>query len=191
MRIEDCFQVGYFAKTHGLQGALVMVLDVDDPAEYEELDSFFVAINGKLVPYFVESLQLQRDKAVVSLEDVDTLEKAHSLVGCALYLPLDNLPKLQEGQFYYHEIVGYQIVDKHQGKLGIVSAVYELPHQDLIAMQYKGKEVLIPINNDIVGPADHEAKEIAVNLPEGLVEIYLDDTGEEGSDDATDEEDTD
>ncbi len=190
MRKEDCFQLGYFSKTHGLQGELVMVLDVDDSGEYEALDALFVEINGKLVPYFVEQLYFQKDKAVVTLEDVDSLEKAHSLVGCAVYLSLDNLPKLTEDQFYYHEVIGYRVVDKRLGALGVITNIYELPQQALIAMDYKGKEVLIPVIGEIVERADHSTKEILVNLPEGLIEIYLDDNAEP-QDEPSSEEDLD
>ena len=40
-------------------------------------------------------------------------------------------------------------------------------------MKYKSIEVLIPVTHEVVKHADHEKHEIFVNLPEGLLEIYL------------------
>lgn len=161
------------------------MLDVDEPAAYGELDSFFILIKGALVPFFVEEMRLQGDKAVVKLEDVDSQESAQALVGSEVYLPLNNLPELEEGQFYYHDIIGYQIVDAAAGELGEVTNVYNFPSQDLIAMNYLGKEVLIPIIDEIVLKADHGKKQLMVNLPEGLMDVYMTDTGR--PDDQSDE----
>jgi 16S rRNA processing protein RimM len=177
MKIEECFLCGYIAKPHGYKGEVTLVLDVDNPAAYSDLDSFFVLIQGSLVPYFVEEIRLQEDKAIVKLEDVATQEAAQALVGNQVYLPMNNLPELEEGQFYYHDIIGYRVVDTTAGELGEVTNVYEFPHQDLIAMNYQEQEVLIPVIDEIVLKADHTKKQLMVNLPEGLLDIYTMDAG--------------
>lgn len=175
MNIDACYELGYIMRTHGIEGEVVFLLDVDEPELYEELDSVFIEINQALVPYFIDDIRIQKDKAIVQLEDVTCIESAEKLVGCALYLPLDNLPALEEDQFYYHQIVDYQVVDRQKGRLGVVTNVYELPQQDIIAMNYQEKEVLIPINDVMLTGVDHKRKEVYVDLPDGLLEIYLDD----------------
>jgi 16S rRNA processing protein RimM len=47
--------------------------------------------------------------------------------------------------------------------------------QDLIAMDYQGKEVLIPINSDIVRTVDRANQKLNVALPDGLLDIYMTD----------------
>jgi 16S rRNA processing protein RimM len=138
----------------------------------------FIEINSKLVPFFVSNFQLLKDRAIVKLEDVNSFDGADKLVGCALYLPLTELPELDEDQFYYHDIISYLIVDEHKGALGTIENIYELPHQDLIAMNYQNKEVLIPITDDFITKVDHQKKELHVVLPDGLLEIYLTDKEE-------------
>lgn len=187
MDIESCYQLGYVLKTHGVQGEVTFVLDVDEPEIYKGLESVFIEINGKLVPFFIDNIQIQKNKAIVKLEDINSLQKAQNLVGNELFLPLENLPELEEDQFYYHEIVEYLVVDEKLGNLGKITNVYEMPHQDLIAMQYQEKEVLIPITDEIVTGIDHQKKELYVTLPDGLLEIYLTDTA---SDEVEEEEET-
>lgn len=178
MTKDDCFQLGHITKTHGLNGEVVFFLDVDDPAEYEELDSVLIEVRGELTPYFVESLSINRDRAIVALEDVETLDEAKKLINCPVWLPLDNLEEITDpDRFYYHEIIGYQIIDAKEGPLGTVTSVMAMATQDLIAMQYRGQEMLIPINSAIVKTVDRAAKTLNVDLPDGLLDVYLTDAG--------------
>jgi 16S rRNA processing protein RimM len=97
------------------------------------------------------------------------------MINLQAFLPLDELPELENDQFYYHEIIDYQVVDKNLGELGKVLTVHSMQAQDLMVMEYKGKEVLIPVISEIVLNADKEAKILNVNLPEGLLEVYMED----------------
>lgn len=173
MTLEECFELGYVLKTHGLDGGVTIKLDVDFPDAYDGMDSVFLEVNQQLVPYFVESIQLQKDKANIKFEDVDTIEQAEALRGTKLYLPLEVLPELEQDQFYYHEVTNYQIVDSKLGKLGVIRQVYDLPGQALMAMDYKDKEVLIPVSDEIIRKVDRQEKLLYVELPEGLLDIYL------------------
>lgn len=175
MTKEDCFELGKITKTHGLKGEVILWLDVDFPEDYEDLESLFLEVKGELVPYFIENYRLSGNRAIVHFEDIDSFEKAENLVNLQAFLPLDELPELDNDQFYYHEIIGYQIVDKNLGNLGTVQTVHSMQAQDLLVMDYKGKEVLIPVIDEIVLKAEKEQKILHVSLPEGLLEVYLED----------------
>jgi 16S rRNA processing protein RimM len=170
---DDCFQLGKITKTHGVRGELVFFLDVDMPELYAEMDSVLIEVKGDLVPYFIESISVNRNRGIVALEGVETIEEAQKLVNCDLFLPLDNLDELDEGQFYFHEIVGFLVRDEKLGDLGTVRTVYNVAPQNLISMDYQGKEVLIPVNDELTPSADKVHKILHVRLPDGLVDIYL------------------
>ena len=174
MNIDECYQLGHVIKTHGLKGEVNIFLDVDDPSEYHELGSVFVEINQKLVPFFIESIQLKGNKALVKFEDVATLEQAEELQSKRIYVPLADLPDLEEHQFYYHEIVGYRVKETSRGLLGTVKNVYTSSGQDLVAVEYQGKEILIPVADEIIKKVDKDQKTLDVTLPGGLLELYLD-----------------
>jgi 16S rRNA processing protein RimM len=175
MTKETCFELGKITKTHGLKGEVVLWLDVDFPEDYEDLESVFLEVRGELIPYFIETYRLSGNRAIVQFEDIDTFEKAEAMINLQAFLPLEELPELDKDQFYYHEIIGYQIVDKNLGELGTVHTVHSLQAQDLLVMDYKGKEVLIPVISEIVLNADKEAKVLNVSLPDGLLEVYMED----------------
>ena len=173
---DSCFQLGYIAKVHGLHGELVIQLDVDDPEQYEALAHVFVAQNSRLVPYFLEHFVLQPNQRVLAkFEGFDHVDEAAQLVGSDLYLPLKDLPELGDGQYYFHELIGYEVHDEVQGELGTVRHIYDLQTQELIGLEYSGKEVLIPIKDGIILKVDKAEKKVFCRLPEGLLDIYLED----------------
>ena len=174
METKDCFYLGRVTKPWGVKGQLVLFLDVDTPEDYAELDSAFVEVKGKLLPYFFHIDQLNGNKAVVTFEDI-TAEQAAALVGHELYLPLDLLPKLTGNQFYFHEVVGFRVVDSNHGDIGVLEQVIEYPAQPLFQIMKNGVEVLIPVIDEVIDKVDRENKTIYINAPNGLIELYLGD----------------
>ena len=175
MQKEDCYYLGKITKTNGYKGGVNIFLDVDDPHEYEGLDAVFVEIKKSLIPYFIKEIIVHNSKknAVVYFEDIEDIDTAQLLVNRPLYLPMKTLPKLEGNKFYFHEVVGYTLVAKKEGVLGECKEVLDYPNQALFQVYYQGKEVLIPINDDIVQHVDRVKKEILLLLPEGLLDVYL------------------
>lgn len=173
MHKDECFEFGKITRTHGLGGEVLFFLDVDDPSKYEGLDVVFIERRGNIVPYFLEYLSLHNNRYIAKFEDIDSIEQAEELKDAQLYLPMSALPKLDDGQFYYHDIENFTIVDENLGTLGTVNKIYTNSAQDILEMEYKGKDVLIPINDTIILKADLEKKELYTNIPEGLVDIYM------------------
>ncbi|GAB2492257.1 MAG: 16S rRNA processing protein RimM [Cytophagales bacterium] len=176
MNKEQCFQVGRIAKVHGLRGEVNVVLDVDYPEDYEGLEHLFIEQKGRLVPFFLEHFVIQPGgKALAKFEDLNSLEQVESLVGSEVFLPLAELPELEEDQYYYHELIGFEVFDETKGLIGPVQIIYDLETQDLLGVTHQGKEVLIPIQDGIITKVDKAAKKVYCQLPEGLLDIYLED----------------
>ena len=175
MAKTEYFELGTLSKPHGLKGAFHVFLDVDDPYEYEDLESVFVQIANELVPFFIQDLQIRDNLNLMHLEGIETLDAAKELVGKKLFLPVSFLPKLKDDQFYYHEIIDYQIEDANLGSLGVVKEVYSTGAQDVLIMIYKNREVLIPLTDEIIPKVDKKAKVVHSILPDGLLEVYLED----------------
>lgn len=172
MTKKECYQLGRITKPFGYKGQVIFFLDVDDPMRYADLDSAFVEVKGNLVPYFFEVQNLNGNKAVVQFEDL-TVEQAHALVGCNLYLPLSLLPKLTGNQFYFHEVVGFSVIDSERGNIGIIKCVIDYPAQPLFQI-FKGEtEVLVPVIDQVIDKVDREAKTIYITAPAGLIDLYL------------------
>lgn len=177
MTLDDCYLLGSIGKPHGLKGFVIAFLDVDDLDAYRKVKSVLLempATPGKLTPYDVEKLQPQAENRVMlKLKGINRIEDAEPLRNAKLYRPLAELPQLADDQFYFHDVIGYTVVDSELGELGEVETFYELPQQDVLAMRYKGQEVLIPVVDELISRADQATKKLYVTLPEGLLDVYL------------------
>lgn len=172
MTKEDCYQLGKITKPFGVKGQVMMFLDVDSPEDYAELDSAFVEVKGNLVPYFFQIDNISGNKAVATFEEL-TAEEALALVGHDLYLPLDLLPKLTGNKFYFHEVVGFRVVDDEHGDIGIIQTVIDYPAQPLFQIMKEDKEILIPVIDPVIKTVDRENKTIFITAPTGLIDLYL------------------
>ena len=174
MNKDDFFYLGKILKTHGNKGQVIVLLDVDDPEDYLALESVYLDLHGERIPFFIGSLELKHNrKAVIQFQDFDSIEDAESLQGLEMYLPITKLPALKGNRFYYHEIIGFAVVDQQYGDIGLVEDILELPHQSLFQIRHGGKEILVPIVDDIILKVDRKKKQLLISAPEGLIEIYL------------------
>lgn len=165
------YKIGFILKPHGLKGEVTISLDPDIPNDPESLESVFVDEDGRLVPYFIEHISVKGDKAFVKFEDVDTPEAAQAISKRALFLPKSARPKSGRGEFYDDEITGFAVTDATLGDLGVVTEVMSAGPNKLLAIDHAGREVLIPINSPFITSVNKSKKKIAVDLPDGFLDI--------------------
>lgn len=172
MRKEDCYQLGIIQKPHGLKGEVTVFLDVDDYSAYTDLESVFVDKGGQLIPFFVEALNVGSQKVIFKFEEVDSYDEASALSGLDLYLPLNILPPLEGTAFYYHEIVGFTLIDASAGPVGKIREVMS-GMQDLLVVDHPDSEILVPLHDELIVKIDREKQELHMQLPDGLLDVYL------------------
>lgn len=174
MQKEDCFLLGKITKPHGLRGDVTVWLDVDIPEQYSSLKSILLDINGELLPYKLDKILIRGKKSIAKLDGISTIEQTEPIVGKDIYLPLEKLPKLKGNSFYFHEVLGYNLIDSSNNEIiGELKAVYESSGQDLFAVEKDEVEILIPIVDDFISEINHVEKSINLMLPDGLLDIYL------------------
>jgi 16S rRNA processing protein RimM len=167
------FLLGVVIKTHGVKGALRARLDVFNLADYTDSDQFFLwkPTYSAPKPFDILSMSPQSNNEVIlCLTGVESIENANALVGTSICLPESHLAPLEGNQFYYHEVIGFLVVDESLGPIGTIRDVYEMPAQDLLAVFHLGKECLIPIHDAFIARVDRDAQTIFTTLPEGLID---------------------
>ncbi|TDP58724.1 ribosome maturation factor RimM [Flavobacterium dankookense] len=174
MRKEDCFYLGKIAKKFSFKGEVLVYLDTDEPELYEDMESVFVEFNNNLVPFFIENSSLHKNDFLrVRFEDVDSEEEADKIIGLEVYLPLSMLPKLSGNKFYFHEVIGFEIEDKRLGVFGKIVSINDSSAQPLFEVVNGSVEILVPMIDKFLVKIDRENKKVIMDLPEGLVEMYL------------------
>ncbi|WP_299623403.1 ribosome maturation factor RimM [uncultured Tenacibaculum sp.] len=174
MQTKDCFYLGRIVKKHSFKGEVIIKLDTDEPHLYKNLESVFVELGNNLVPFFIEKSSLSKSTMFrVKFEDVDSEADAEAIMKAGIYLPLTLLPKLTGNKFYYHEVIGFTITDKNFGDVGTITNINDSAAQPLFEIDRDGIEIFIPMIDDFIIKVDRENKTIAVETPEGLIDLYL------------------
>jgi len=173
MPTDNHFRIGSILKTRGLKGELQLYVDFEG-LEKINFNAVFIDMAGKLVPYFVQSIKYpQRNTAYLYVEDIDTIEKATPLVKKDVYLPNKLKPKKKKSEFTLKDLRGFIAIDENEGELGKIIEINEYPQQLVAEVHYKNREVLFPLNEAIIKGIDVEEQVVYIELPEGLLDIYL------------------
>lgn len=174
MKKDDGFQLGRIIKVHGFKGEINVRFEVDYPEDYIDLESVFVELNGKLVPFFISKLNYVKENIFrIKFEGIDTEEDSRSLMHQNLWLPNDELPELDGTDFYYHEVIGFTVVDTEFGEVGELSDILEGSAQDVFRIIHKEKEILIPVVDEFVLEVNRVEKKLLLNAPDGIIDFYL------------------
>ncbi|MBT8313320.1 MAG: ribosome maturation factor RimM, partial [Maribacter sp.] len=127
-----------------------------------------------LVPFFIDKCRLHKSNLLrIDFEEVKTENDADRIMGSELYLPLSFLPELSGNKFYFHEVIGFTVMDSVHGNIGTIKSINDSTSQALFEIEKEGNEILIPINDEIITKLDRENNTIFITTPEGLVELYL------------------
>ena len=174
MTKEECFYLGKIVAKFSFKGEVLIKLDTDEPETYTEMESVLVEYNENLVPFFIERSYLHKSTLLrAKFEDIDTEEDAEDMIGTEVYLPLTMLPELPEDKFYFHEIIGFDVIDAEHGNIGKIVSINDTTSQALFEIDKDGKQILIPMNDEFIDKLDKKNKTIHVITPEGLVDLYI------------------
>ena len=174
MRKEDCFYLGKIVRKHSFKGEVVVKLDTDEPELYKNMESVYVEFGSNLVPFFIDKSSLHKGNQLrVQFEDVYSEEEADAILKCGIYLPLNLLPKLEGNKFYFHEVIGFTVIDENFGIVGEINHINDKAAQPLFEIDREGKEIYIPLIDEFIKKIDRENKTVEVITPDGLIELYL------------------
>jgi 16S rRNA processing protein RimM len=168
----DCDKVGFFKKTHGVSGELVLEYEPQFEYSIENADRFFVEIEGLLVPFFIveDGFRFKTENsAIITFDGVETEKYAKRMVGSSVFLFKSEIVEMpdepSESQF-----VNYLLIDEKLGNVGIIEQIDNYSGNIVFTINFNGKELLVPFNEDFLIEIDKNNKALKLKLPDGLIE---------------------
>jgi 16S rRNA processing protein RimM len=163
--------VGRIARAHGIRGQVIVNPETDFPDErFQTGAEVFVQRNGRIESLTITTARFHKDRPVIGLEGVETMNEAEMLSGLELRVPIERLAALPADTFYRHDLVGCRVETRDGRRFGIVRDVEGTMAGSRLVVDGTGGEVLIPLVAPICPEIDPVAKRIVVDLPEGLIE---------------------
>jgi 16S rRNA processing protein RimM len=155
--LEQFLNVGQIVNTHGVKGEVKVFPLTDDPMRFKKLKK--VIIDNKEVQ--ILSYKFQKDRVILQLEGVDTMDDAIRLKGKYLKVSREDAVKLPKDTYFIADLIGCSVFDTDETPLGEVYDVIKTGSNDVYWV--KGiKELLIPVLKEIVLDINVEDKKIVI-----------------------------
>lgn len=158
--------------TFGYKGELILKHHLGKKSGLKGLKTLFIEQKkDELLPYFIESAKMKNeDEVYIKLEGINTKESAQKIVQKQVWLVEEEFHKYT-GKSAPISFLGFHIVSAGDD-LGEILEVIEQPHQLLCRIDLKGKEALIPVHEQTLVKIDKKNKQVIVDLPDGLLEVF-------------------
>ncbi|MEY8744975.1 ribosome maturation factor RimM [Paenibacillus tundrae] len=170
--MAEFMNVGKIVNTHGIRGELKIMPLTDFPevrfANNAEL-YFFTADNHPILVH-VESARLHKNMYIVRLKEFGNINEVEKFKGGMAKVSKEDLAELDENEYYFHQIVGCTVITEEGDTLGTISEILTPGANDVwVVKTPAGKEVLIPVIDDVVLHVDVKEKLVKIHLMEGLL----------------------
>jgi 16S rRNA processing protein RimM len=169
---KNLTSIGRINKVSGFKGEVSCLVTLAHPEKLLKHKFLFVLIEGLPVPFLVQSIEFKGDDLIVKFEDVDNEIQAKKLSQKELFAEKIRATKKNE-IITWNDLTGYKVIDENHGELGTIEEVLEYPMQMIARCTFKEQEIMFPLNDDIVIEIDDAKNIVHVDLPEGLLDVYL------------------
>lgn len=169
---DEMAVVGRIARAHGNRGQVIVNLETDFPEErFQPGAELFIERNRRVEALRVSTVRFQRERPIIGIEGVETMNEAEALAGCELRVPMDRLAPLPGGTYYRHDLVGCRVETARGDRVGTVTDVEGSVDRSRLVVAGARGEILIPLAAEICTTIDPAQKRIIVDPPDGLLDL--------------------
>ncbi|AMK10529.1 MAG: ribosome maturation factor RimM [Pseudodesulfovibrio sp.] len=167
--------VGGVVKAHGIRGEFGIRSYADSPALFDAVPALFLSDGkGRPRPIEIASWRPHKELILMTSPQVTDRDQAEALRGRELLVREQDLPELEDGELYLHELIGCRVVLTDGSPVGELTGFYETGEQDTwVIVNEAGVEILLPAVPEFVLDVDLDSETIVIEPPEGLLDLYL------------------
>lgn len=158
------YLVGKIVGTHGIKGELKVKSDTSFN-RFEKGNKLYI---DKTIEITIDSHRQHKGMELITINGLKNINDVLCYVGKDLYVPHDR-SELDEGEYYYEELIGLDCYDSQDNFIGPVIDLQEVPQGLILEIQGKDKTILIPFVEAFIDGIDLEEKKLYINEIEGLL----------------------
>ncbi len=172
MKDADLILLGKIVATHGIRGQLRAVPYSGEFDTFLSVESLLLKdAAGMLQSYDLAAAAVHGKKLILSFKGYGDINRVLHLVGCELYISRDQLPETDDDEYYWHDLIGLQVVTSGGEPLGKLESIIETGSNDVYVVKSAGREYLIPALAEVVNSIDLDAGVMTVTPMEGLLDL--------------------
>ncbi len=166
--MDNQIVIGKIVAPHGVRGDIRILPLTDKPEQFLDLKYLLLTDGRKLT---VKGARFHKRMVLVSTEEIKTMNEAESLRDREVLIKAEDLPKLEEGQFYVADLIGLPVLDEAGKQIGTFKDSLSTGSNDVYVIAVPGeKDILLPALKIYVKEINLAEKRIVVNLPEWVDE---------------------
>jgi 16S rRNA processing protein RimM len=133
---------------------------------------YIVGRDGKTIDTAkIESVARYKTLWLLKLAGCDTPEKAAEYKGCLVAVAADEMPEVEDGAIYWHQLKGLKVYTSAGEELGKIKDLIEAGSNSVIVVAKGKQEIMVPFNDEFIVEVDHGNNKVIVDLPPGLLDV--------------------
>lgn len=165
---DDLVVLGKITSVHGVRGEVKIYSFTDPIDNLLDYRQWTLKRDGEIKQMELVSGRLQGKVLVAKLKGLDDREVARTYAGFEICVPREQLPDLEEGEFYWYQLVGLSVIDMQGQLLGRLDHLLETGANDVMVVKpcagsLDDRERLLPYTEQCVQQIDLAAGEMRVD----------------------------
>ncbi len=170
MNTENLIVVGKLGSSYGIRGWLRIFSFTELPDSIFDYKPWYIQRAGKWQEVIVESFKPHNQDMIVKLKGVDDRDQANALTNAEVFVDAEKLPELNQGDFYWKDLIGCRVKTVNGYDLGQVTDLMETGSNDVLVVKanlkdaFGATERLIPfVEEQFIKQVDLTTKMIVVD----------------------------
>lgn len=171
---NDFFESGHIKKCYDHKNEVLVEINESSPQSFDEGDFLFLYLFGQYIPFAILHTRKRSSNSII-IQFKAKLQKhlAPSLPNTKVYLLKENYSIAENNSF--ESFSGFLLIDQNNNPVGKIIKVHQYPGHYNFELYIQGKEILVPVNEELMLDINKDSKEIKLQIPEGLIEMFLTD----------------
>ncbi|MDB3916122.1 ribosome maturation factor RimM [Alphaproteobacteria bacterium] len=161
-------EVGLFIGPHGIKGEVKVKSFTEIPENLFVYEEFFLGNQTK--PIKLKLVRKIKQNLICIVEDVKTRNEAEKFKNLILYVRRDNLPSLNDDEFYQRDLLDFQVYNLERHNLGFVTSFNDFGGGLLVEVEKNKKRFYLPIGKPFLKDINYKDKEVILNIDPGFIE---------------------
>ncbi|GFI61301.1 ribosome maturation factor RimM [Clostridiales bacterium] len=169
--MDNYFEIGKIAGTHGIKGTLKIYPTTDIPERFELLDEVILEINNEKISRKVLKVGYHKKFVLLNLDGYDNINQVENFKGGRVIIPESKALPLENDEYYTRDLYDLDVYTDENEYLGKLTEVYTTGANDVYGViGESGNELLIPAIKKCILNVDLLTRKMTVKLLEGLRE---------------------
>ncbi len=146
----------------GLQGWVKVFSYTNPRTNILNYSPWTIRVDGNFQSIDITNGREQSKTIVAQIIGIDNREDSQKFIGQDIYINKEQLPELTQGEYYWHELIGFDVINKDEEQLGKVDYFVETGANDVLVVKGK-KEYWIPYIEPFLVSIDSKNNKILVD----------------------------